>query len=78
MSLKSSGYAAWYGACVAPIIGLWNVYKWWRDRPGFSVNGQCHSPIALPNWNNFLSATESSSYACTEPTEHNRFQQDYY
>lgn len=55
MSLNPSNYAAWWGAGIATIVGLWNVYKWWRDRPGFCVKVQCPTPTDLINSGNFLS-----------------------
>jgi hypothetical protein len=55
MSLNPSEYAAWWGACIATIIALWDVYKWWRDRPGFSVKIKCLTSTELKNSIDFLS-----------------------
>lgn len=55
MSLSPSDYAAWWGAFMATVIGLWDVYKWWRDRPGFIVKVDCPSERDLEKSGNFLS-----------------------
>lgn len=55
MNFKPSDYAAWWGAGIATIVGLWDIYKWWRDRPGFAVKVQCPTFTDLINSGNFLS-----------------------
>ena len=37
MNLSPSDYAAWWGAAVASGVGLWDVWKWRRERPGFAL-----------------------------------------
>jgi hypothetical protein len=48
-SLSPSDYAAWWGAFTASIVGFWEVYKWWCNRPGFIAKAHCPSKLDLEN-----------------------------
>ncbi|MGD9161129.1 MAG: hypothetical protein PVG39_22115 [Desulfobacteraceae bacterium] len=55
MKLTPSDYAAWTGLGLATIVALWDVYKWWRDRPRFSIKPDVPTYADLEKSGNFLS-----------------------
>lgn len=57
MSLNPSDYAAWWGACIATIVCMWDVYKWKHNSPGFSVKVKCPTEMDLKKSGNFLSVS---------------------